>query len=195
MLLSSVILLGCQDSVTPLLKYLPVVYIPYTCLPPISLRVFLMPFLAIIWVDFTSTASLCMSCIKYFLFSPVLVVNWVSYVFPPNFISKRSTPFPDLAPLGLVFVFSRSLVFRSPASIYLLSWFVFISYVFSMSSSSVSFFWDVIFYGGVFLVVLVLIFDDSVTWIILPVWWGLTSYVSSTVLSSSSPFSLMSSSC
>ena len=33
--------------------------------------------------------------------------------------------------------------------------------------------WDVIFNGGVFLVILVLIFDDIVTWIILSVWWVL----------------------
>ena len=138
MLLSSVILLGCQDSVTPLLKYLPVVYIPYTCLPPIYLHVF-KPFLAVIWVNVTSTASLCMSCKKYFFLSPVLVVNWVSYVFPPNYISRRSTHFPALAPLGLVFVFSQSLVSRSPAYIYLSSW-IFLSLLFDSYPHLQSFF-------------------------------------------------------
>ena len=36
---------------------------------------FLIPFLAVIWVNVTSTANFCMSRIKYFFLSPVLVVN------------------------------------------------------------------------------------------------------------------------
>ena len=66
---------------------------------------------------------ICMSCIKYFLFFPELV-NWVSYFFPENFIYSFSTPFTVLSFLGFVFVFSRSLVFISPASIFLSYWFI-----------------------------------------------------------------------
>ena len=59
-------------------------YIAVTSLYPC----FLMTFLDIIRVNITSTAILCMSCIKYFFFFPVLV-NWVSYISPPNFILGR----------------------------------------------------------------------------------------------------------
>ena len=100
---------------------------------------FLMPFLTVIWVNVTSTASLCMSRIKHFCFPPVMVVNWVPYVSTKNLILRRSTPFPALALLRLVFVFSRFLVSRFPASVYLSYWFVSISYGCSMSSSSIIF--------------------------------------------------------
>ena len=106
-----------------------------TALPPW----FLMPFLAVIWVNFTSTDILWISCIKYVFYCPVLVANWVSYFPPPNFISQCSTPFPVLALLGLVFVFLRCLVSRSTASISFSSWFISISSGCSMYSYSINF--------------------------------------------------------
>ena len=104
---------------------------------------------------------------KIFFFSPVLVDNWVSYVFLPNFISSYSTPFTALELLGLVFVFSRSLVSISPAYIIFHLGF-YISSGCPMSSFSIYFFCDIIFDGDVFLVTLVFIFDDVVTRIFFP---------------------------
>ena len=80
---------------------------------------FFMNFLAFYCVNVTSMAILCMSCIKYVFLFPVLV-NWVSYFLPPKFVSRRSTNFLALSLLGLLLVFSRSLVFISPASVFLL---------------------------------------------------------------------------
>ena len=57
------------------------------------------------------------------------------------------------------------------------------------------FFWAVIFNGGVFLVILVLIFDDVVTWIIYLYDGCSSSYVSFYMICLSYPFSVMSSSC
>ena len=123
----------------------PITSMSYSCVYSLYMAAsalymcFLMPFLAVICVNVTYTASLCMSCIIYCFFSPVLVVNWVSYVFPPNFISRRSTPFDALSLLGLGFVFSRSLVYRYPAYISLSSWFVSVSSGCCISSSSIIF--------------------------------------------------------
>ena len=52
------------------------------------------PFLAVICVNITPTAILWISCMNYFLFVLVLV-NWVSYFFPPHFILRCLTPFPE----------------------------------------------------------------------------------------------------
>ena len=103
---------------------------------------FLIPFLAVICMNVTSNDSLCMSCIKYIFSFPVLV-NWVSYLFPPNSILRQSTPFPALGLLVLLFQISRFLVSISLDSILLSSWFFcassywysYISYVCSVSSS------------------------------------------------------------
>ena len=73
---------------------------------------------------------------KIFFFIPVLV-NWVSYFFPPNFISRLSTHFTELAVLGLVFVFSWSLVSIYLAYIFLSCWFIFSSSYWYSSTSSV----------------------------------------------------------
>ena len=154
-----------------------------------------MPFLDVIYVNVTSTASSCISCIKYVFFFPVLVVNWVSYVSPTNIISRRSTPFYELEFLGLVFVFSCSLVFRSPASISFSFWFVSISSSFLMPSSSnifsepsfsmVASSWSFWFWFLMMLLLGSFSLCDGCSY----------SYVSFLILSSSSPFSVMSSPC
>ena len=51
-----------------------------------------------------------------------MLVNWVSYVFPPNFISRRSTYFPVFPPFGLLLIFSNSLVSIPIASVRISSW-------------------------------------------------------------------------
>ena len=130
---------------------------------------------------------------KIFSLSPVLVVNRVSYVFPPNFISRLSTPFPALALLGLVFVFSRSLVYIPTASISLSSWFVSISSGCSMSSSTI------IFSGPSFS--MVTSSRSFWSWFLMMLLLGSfslsdgcsSSYFSSSRIYSSSPFSVMSS--
>ena len=70
-----------------------------------SFSMFFMPLLAVIRVNVIFMASLCMSGIKTFFPSLVLVMNWLSCVSPSNFISRLSTPFPVLTLLRLVFVF------------------------------------------------------------------------------------------
>ena len=56
-----------------------------------------------------------------FLFPPAVLVNWLSYFFPPNFLSRCSTPFPEYALLDMVLVFLRSLVsaYLAPAIFHL----------------------------------------------------------------------------
>ena len=89
-------------------------YIYSTALSPCLL----MPFLAVICVNVTSTASLCMSRIKKF-FSPVLVVNWVSYVF-------LQTSYRGAQPLFLYWTFlSLCSCFYAPWFPYLLLIFYF----------------------------------------------------------------------
>ena len=65
--------------------------------------------LAFICVDVGSTSIFYISCMNSFYFSSVLI-NWVPYFFPPNFILRRSTPFPVFYLLGIVLVLSCSLV-------------------------------------------------------------------------------------
>ena len=77
-------------------------------------------FLAVISVNITSTASVCMACMNGFFFFSVLM-NWVSYFFPPNFVSRQTTHLPEFYLIGIVFVFLRSLVSISLASVCLSS--------------------------------------------------------------------------
>ena len=86
-------------------NFLYYLYMAATSLCPL----FLIPLLAVICLNVTSTSILCMSCIKYFLFLLVLV-NWLLYFFPPNFIWRCLTTLPAFCLLGFVFVFSRYLV-------------------------------------------------------------------------------------
>ena len=67
------------------------------------------PFLYSICVNIASTAILCISFMNSFSFYSVLV-SWVPYLFPTNFISSRSTTFPGFSLLALVMVLSLSLV-------------------------------------------------------------------------------------
>ena len=73
------------------------------------------PFLADICVNIVSTAIVCKSCINTFYLSSI-IMNWVPYLFPKNFISRRSTNFPAFSLIGLVLVFLRSLLSVSPSS-------------------------------------------------------------------------------
>ena len=78
-----------------------------------------------------------MPCQKQILF-PVLV-NWVSYLFLLKSILRKSTTFPELALLGIVFLFSRYLVSIYIASILLSFWLIGASsYFYSPTSSSCS---------------------------------------------------------
>ena len=135
-------------------------------------QLLLMPFLAVIYVNVTSTASLCMSCIKMFSY----IQCWWSigcHMFPLQTSYQGAQPLFLSCPFLDLCFFSRSLVSISPASTFLSSWFVFISFSFSMSSSSIIFFYAIILDGDAFLVSFVLVLDDVVTWVIEPIWWVL----------------------
>ena len=67
------------------------------------------PFLAVIYVNVSSTAILYITCMNYFYISSILM-NWVPYYFPPKLISRRSTHFPKFSLMVLVLVLSHSLV-------------------------------------------------------------------------------------
>ena len=67
------------------------------------------PFLGVICMNFASIDILFILCINNVSFYSTLM-NWVPYFFPKNFILSRPTLFPAFPPLGLVVVFSCSLV-------------------------------------------------------------------------------------
>ena len=127
---------------------------------------FLMPLLAVIWVNVTSMANFWMSHIKY---SPSaggeLSVICFSYKLHFEDISTFSCVGPS---------WTCVCVFHAPYLTYLLLLFLshldfFLSLVVDQCPHLQSFFWEVIFNGGVLFVFLVLIFDDVVNLIILPV--------------------------
>ena len=99
-----VCLLGSSSPIT--FMYSNFVYYLYMTDTSLS-TCFILPFLAVICMNVTSTASLWMSCIKYYLFVSVLV-NWVSYFFPPNFIFRFSTPSPFFPLLAFCSCFHAS---------------------------------------------------------------------------------------
>ena len=133
-------------------------------------RWFLMPFLAIICVNVTSTTSLCMLCIIYF--SSTQFWWWIGcHMF------SLQTYFRFVQPLFFCWTFmSLCPCFHAPQFPFLLLLFSFLITMFlSLLVASClhlqSFFCVIIFNGGIFLVSLVLIFEDVVTWVISPLWW------------------------
>ena len=130
----------------------------------------LIPFLYVIFVNVISTDSLCMSCIHYFFFFPVLV-NSLSCFLTPNFISRRSTPFLSYSLLTLLsfhitcLCLAFILVYWCTIILVLfyLFWsfhvFIFIFVVCDITPNCVT-----------LLVSLVLVFDGITTYSIFPIW-------------------------
>ena len=103
----------------------------------------------------------------------MLVVNWVSYFFPPNFILRYLNTFSWVGtswPCACVFTLLSFHISYLYFPLILICFYLFwLIHVFIFTR----YFCTVIFNGGVFLVTLVLIFNDFFTWIIFPVWWML----------------------
>ena len=97
-----------------------------------------MSFLAVICVNVTPKASLCMSCIKYYS-SPQFWWEIGCHIPLSKIYLEALKLFPVLYFIGLAFMFSGYLFYISPASILISSWFVSISSGCSISLSSISF--------------------------------------------------------
>ena len=181
---------GSSDPIT--LIYSSCVYYLYMDTTAIS-RWFLMPFLAIICVNVTSTTSLCMVCIIYF--SSTQCWWWIGcHMF------SLQTYFRFVQPLFFCWTFmSLCPCFHAPQFPFLLLLFSFLITMFlSLLVASClhlqSFFCVIIFNGGIFLVSLVLIFEDVVTWVISPLWWVIIFICLSSLIFPPSTFSVISSS-